>query len=96
MLLFAAILISVVIRNLEGPIRFGTRSGPILLGLSLVLFALPIYGDVTGAGLLVRQGSFFRVFAGILLPTGLYLMRPFGTLRITTPAEEPPQDEAEE
>jgi len=94
MLLFAAILISVVIRNLEGPIRFGTRSGPILVGVSLVLFALPIYGDVTGTGFLVQQGSLFRVFAGLGLPTGLYLMHPFAIAR-TLEKEEQVEDEAE-
>jgi hypothetical protein len=95
MLLFAAILISVVIRNLEGPIKFGTRSGPILVGLALVLFALPIYGDVTDVGLLIRQGSLFRVFAGILLPAGLYLMNPLAMGRVSQ-AEAPPVGEEAE
>lgn len=76
MLLFAAILIWVVLRNLEAPIKFGTRSGPALVGVALVLFALPIYGDVAGVESLANQGSIIRVLAGLLLPTGLYLMRP--------------------
>ena len=78
MLLFSAILILVVIRNLEAPIKFGTRVGPLLVGLGLVLFALPIYGDVAGAEILARYASPFRIVAGLVLPTGLYLMKPFG------------------
>ncbi|HYI46771.1 MAG TPA: hypothetical protein VE174_15040 [Actinomycetota bacterium] len=81
MLLFAAILIWVVLRNLETPIKFGTRAGPALVGIALVLFALPIYGDVAGVESLADNGSLFRVFAGFLLPTGLYLMRPLTNKR---------------
>ena len=90
MLLFAAILIWVVLRNLEAPIRFGTRSGPALVGVGLVFFALPIYGDVAGVEALANQGSLIRVIAGILLPVGLYLMRPLTTGRIF---QQPPSDE---
>jgi hypothetical protein len=93
MLLFAAILIWVVLRNLEAPIKFGTRSGPALVGIALVLFALPIYGDVAGVESLANQGSLFRVFAGFLLPTGLYLMRPLTSRRNMY---GPPGDEREE
>src|SRR5687767_7314530 len=76
MLLFSAILIMVVVRNLEHPIKFGTRMGPLLVGIGLVLFALPIYGDVAGAEILARPSPLLRILAGVVLPTGLYLMRP--------------------
>ena len=93
MLLFSAILILVVIRNLEAPIKFGTRSGPLLVGMGLVLFALPIYGDVAGAEILARPAPILRIIAGFVLPVGLYLMKPLGLHRIVDaaarPAEEP-------
>jgi hypothetical protein len=76
MLLFSAILIFVVIRNLEAPFRFGTRSGPLLVGLALVLFAIPIYAEVAGSAAMVRASSVFRIGAALLLPVGLYLMKP--------------------
>lgn len=76
MLMFAAILIWVAIRNLEAPIRFGTRTGPVMVGIGLVLLALPIYGDIAGASLIARPGSVFRIVAAIVLPIGLYLMKP--------------------
>lgn len=91
MLLFAAILIWVVIRNLDVPVTFGTRAGPILTGIGLILFALPIYGDVAGVESLADNGSIFRLFAGATLPVGLYLMRPL------TPAyHEPERTEPDE
>lgn len=76
MLLFSAILIFVVIRNLEAPMKFGTRTGPLLVGMALVLFAVPIYADVAGSLALVRAGSVVRIGAALLLPAGLYLMKP--------------------
>ena len=83
MLLFAAILIIFVIRNLEAPIKFGTRIGPVLVGIGLLLFALPIYGDVFGTRDLDTPGSLIRILAAILLPVGLYLMKPLA------PQQEP-------
>lgn len=91
MLLFAAILILVVIRNVEAPIRFGTRTGPLLVGLALVFFALPIYGDVVGSRFLDQPGSVIRVFAGILLPIGLYLMRPLTAAQKASDKTETPE-----
>jgi hypothetical protein len=88
MLLFAAILIWVVLRNLEAPIKFGTRSGPALVGIALILFAMPIYGDVAGVEALADHGSLLRVFAGFLLPPGLFLMRPLGVGHQRGEAEE--------
>lgn len=88
MLLFSAILILVVIRNLEAPIKFGTRLGPLLVGLGLVMFALPIYGDVAGAVILSGMAPGMRVLAGILLPVGLYLMKPLGRHRLAGDPEE--------
>jgi hypothetical protein len=91
MLLFSAILILVVIRNLEAPIKFGTRTGPMLVGVGLVLFALPIYGDVAGAELLARPSPILRIIAGILLPVGLYLMKPLGRHRLIGESREEPE-----
>ncbi len=95
MLLFAAILMLVVIRNVETPIRFGTRTGPLLVGLALAFFALPIYGDVVGSRFLDRPGSVIRVVAGILLPIGLYLMRPL-TGAQKTPDEAEPAEQGDD
>lgn len=89
MLLFSAILILVVIRNLESPIKFGTRVGPLLVGVGLVLFALPIYGDVAGAEILARPSPLLRIIAGILLPAGLYLMKPLGREHLIGEIPEP-------
>ncbi len=99
MLLFAAILILVVIRNVEAPIKFGTRIGPLLVGMGLVFFALPIYGDVVGSQFLDQPGSVIRLMAGILLPLGLYLMRPLtpaqaAAERAKAEAAEEPEVEA--
>lgn len=92
MLLFSAILILVVIRNLEGPIAFGTRVGPLLVGVGLILFALPIYGDVAGVEVLVDPSHILRIIAGFLLPTGLYLMKPLGRQHYVGESEEPVDD----
>ena len=92
MLLFAAILIWVVIRNLDVPITFGTRAGPILTGVALVLFALPIYGDVAGVESLADHGSIFRIFAGALLPVGLYLMRPLAPVFHDSKPRDPDEE----
>ena len=92
MLLFSAILILVVIRGLEAPIKFGTRTGPMLVGVGLVLFALPIYGDVAGAELLARPSPFIRIIAGVLLPVGLYLMKPLSPQQAVQEQEAPPDE----
>ena len=87
MLLFSAILILVVIRNLEN-VKFGTRVGPLLVGVGLVLFALPIYGDVAGAEILVRPSPILRIIAAALLLAGLYLMKPLSRHHSGGEAEE--------
>lgn len=71
MTLFAAILILVVTRNQKDP---GTRSRVALtmIGLSLLLFAIPLYGDTLGAEGFVDFGQVARVVAAVLLPYGLY------------------------
>ncbi len=92
MLLFSAILILVVVRRLEAPIRFGTRVGPLLVGIALVLFALPIYGDVGRAQSLVRPASALRIVGGIALPLGLYLMKPLGRHDTLSEPEESTDD----
>ena len=73
MLLFAAVLISVVIRNTPGS-RRGLRIGPALVGLALILFAIPIYAAVIGTDDLNRFTASARVAGAILLPIGLYLL----------------------
>ena len=71
MTLFAAILILVVTRNHKDP---ATRSRVALtmVGLSLLLFAIPLYGDTLGADRFVVFGQVARIAAAVLLPYGLY------------------------
>ena len=73
MLLFAAVLISVVIRNTSGSKR-GLRIGPAIVGLALILFAIPIYAAVIGTDDLNRFTVAARVAGAILLPIGLYIL----------------------
>ena len=73
MLLFAAVLLGVVIRNVEGP-RTRARVGPIVIGVSLVLFAIPIYANVAGTSWFDRYAEFARIVAALLLPVGLYML----------------------
>ena len=71
MLLFGAVLISVVIRNTGGSKMF--RLGPAVIGAALVLFAVPIYASVIGTDV-NRFTTAARVAAAVLLPVGLYLL----------------------
>jgi hypothetical protein len=73
MLLFAAVLISVVIRNTSGSKR-GLRIGPAIVGVALILFAIPIYASVIGTDDLNRFTAAARVAGAVLLPIGLYLL----------------------
>ncbi len=73
MLLFAVVLILVVFRNLDRPTA-KLRAGPIVIGISLFLFATPVYAAVAGTAF--RFDSAFRIVAAILLPVGLYLLTP--------------------
>ncbi len=73
MLLFAAVLISVVIRQTEGS-KTRIRIGPAIVGVALILFAVPIYASVIGADELGRFPSAARVIGAVLLPVGLYLL----------------------
>ena len=73
MLLFAAVLISVVIRNTTGP-KKQLRLGPGIVGIALLLFAIPIYASVMGTDDLNSIITGARVAGAILLPIGLYLL----------------------
>jgi hypothetical protein len=76
MLAFAAILIFVVVRNVESPMRLAAWTGPVLVVTSLVLFTLPILGDILRSSPLINSSSLLHIVAAVLLPVGLYLMRP--------------------
>ena len=71
MTLFAAVLILVVTRNHKDP-RTRSRVALSMIGLSLLLFAIPLYGEVLGADRFQRLGAIARIAASILLPYGLY------------------------
>ena len=73
MLLFAAVLTLVVLRNVKEA-RRRARWGPIVIGASLILFAMPIYASVTGTRWFDRFSPAARIVAAILLPVGLYLL----------------------
>ena len=76
MLLFAAVLISVVIRNM--PARSPkVRWGPALIGVSLLLFAIPVYASVAGTDDFERFSPLLRGLGAILLPIGLFLLGAF-------------------
>jgi hypothetical protein len=76
MLAFAAILIFVVMRNVEAPVRFAAWTGPLLVIASLVLFTIPILSDILRSRPLGAPNSLVNITAAVLLPVGLYLMRP--------------------
>ena len=78
MLLFAAVLIMVVLRNAENRV-LKVRLGPAVVGLALVLFAIPIYASVLGSVTFDRLSSIARSLAAIILPVGLFLMAPLGS-----------------
>lgn len=71
MTLFAAILILVVTRNHKDP-RTRSRVALSMIGLSLLLFAIPLYGEVLGAMRFARLGAVARIVGSVLLPYGLY------------------------
>ena len=73
MLLFAAVLISVVIRQTSGTTN-RIRLGPLVIGVALVLFAIPIYASVAGTDDFNRFTTGARVAAAVLLPIGLYIL----------------------
>lgn len=76
MLLFAVVLISVVIRNM--PARSPqVRWGPALVGVALLLFAIPVYASVAGTDDFDRFSPLFRVLGAVLLPIGLFLLGAF-------------------
>lgn len=77
MLLFAAVLIMVVLRNADNRV-LKVRLGPAVIGAALLLFAIPIYASVLGSLTFERFSSVARSLAAILLPLGLYLMVPWG------------------
>lgn len=71
MTLFAAVLILVVTRNNKDP-QTRSRVALAMIGLALLLFAIPLYGDVLGSTRYERLGSIARIVAAVLLPYGLY------------------------
>jgi hypothetical protein len=73
MLLFGTVLISVVIRNTGGP-KARTGIGPAVIGIALVLFAIPIYASVIGTDDFDRFSATARGAGAVLLPIGLYLL----------------------
>jgi hypothetical protein len=75
MLLFAAVLILVVLRNRERA-TFKHRVGPMVIGLALINFAIPVYAAVIGGSTFESFSPIFRVIAALLLPVGLYLLAP--------------------
>jgi hypothetical protein len=75
MLLFAAVLIMVVLRNVERA-TLKHRAGPAVIGLALINFAIPVYAAVIGGTTFEAFTPIFRVTAAILLPVGLYLLAP--------------------
>jgi hypothetical protein len=77
MLLFAAVLIMVVLRNADNRV-LKVRLGPAVIGAALLLFAIPIYASVLGSLTFERFSSIARSAAAILLPLGLYLMSSWG------------------
>ncbi len=100
MLLFAVVLIAVVIRNM--PSRSAqVRWGPALIGVALILFAIPIYASVAGTDDLGVLTPTFRVLGGILLPFGLFLLGAFGEEGLgrdrhsAEERDEPPESESQ-
>src|SRR5688500_15802926 len=73
MLLFGTVLIAVVIRNTGGP-KARTAIGPAVIGIALLLFAVPIYAAVIGTNDFDRFSAWARGLGAILLPLGLYLL----------------------
>lgn len=90
MLLFAAVLISVVIRHAAGTKTY-VRMGPFVIGLALILFAVPIYASVIGTVEVNRFTTGARTAAAILLPVGLYLL---GSRAETEATEDERPDDA--
>lgn len=76
MTLFAAILILVVTRNQKDPAT-RSRIALTMVGLSLLLFAIPLYGDTLGAERFVVFGQIARIAAAVLLPYGLYSLNAY-------------------
>jgi hypothetical protein len=91
MLLFAAVLIAVVLRNTSGATR-QVRIGPGIVGIALLFFAVPIYAAVIGASNLDRFTTSARVVGAILLPVGLYLL---GSQEESAPTFTSRRDEGE-
>lgn len=78
MTIFAAVLILVVTRNIQDPLR-KQKAGLFLIGLSLLLFAFPLYGEVLGAIFFEQFGTIARIIAAVFLPYGLYNLAPAGS-----------------
>ena len=89
MLLFAAVLISVVIRHTSGA-KTRIRVGPAIIGVALILFAIPIYAAVIGTDDFNRFTTGARMAAALMLPVGLYLL---GSKDGTSILEDPPPDD---
>jgi hypothetical protein len=77
MTIFAAVLILVVTRNIKDP-RRKQKAGLFLIGMSLLLFAFPLYAEVLGAIFFEQFGTVARIIAAVFLPYGLYNLAPAG------------------
>ena len=83
MTVFAAVLILVVTRNHRDP-RTRSRVALAMIGLALLMFAIPLYGEILGSTQYQRLGSFSRIVAAVLLPYGLYSLGNPATPAITS------------
>ncbi len=78
MTLFAAVLILVVTRNHKDP-RTRSRVALAMIGLALLMFAIPLYGDILGSTRYEDLASISRIVAAVLLPYGLYSLGNYAT-----------------
>lgn len=93
MLLFAAVLIFVVIRNTSGS-KTLVRIAPGIIGVALISFAIPIYAAVAGNEDFQRFTTAARVAGAVLLPLGLFFLGSHPeSLQLH---DEPPREEPEE
>jgi peptidoglycan/LPS O-acetylase OafA/YrhL len=75
MTFFAAILLLVVTRNVRDP-RKKLKAALAMISLALLLFAVPLFGEVLGSPVFERYGALARVAAAVFLPYGLYHLAP--------------------
>jgi hypothetical protein len=78
MTFFAAVLLLVVTRNVSDP-RKKRKAALGMISLALLLFAIPLFGEVLGSPVFERYGALARVVAAVFLPYGLYRLAPRDT-----------------